>query len=59
MDIQEARIESDMLEGNIARMFLTDDVTELIRMYEFAKKRIERIYEYHHKRLCEGVQNGE
>ncbi len=57
MDIKEVRIESDMLKGNIARMFLTDDVKELFEMYEIAKKRIERIYEYHHARLCEGVQN--
>lgn len=51
MDLREAHNESDMLRGNICRMFLTDDVTELLRMYEFAQKRIQRIYEYHYKRL--------
>lgn len=58
MNKTEVHIEADMLQGNINRMFVTDDVTELIRMYDFAQKRIERIYEYHHTRLCEEVQNG-
>lgn len=46
MDEQEARNELDMLRGNLNRMFLTDDVRELLVMYEFAKKRLERICEY-------------
>lgn len=51
MDLREAHNESDMLRGNINMMFLTDDVTELLRMYEFAQKRIQRIYEYHVERI--------
>ncbi len=43
--------ESDMLEGNINRMFLTDDMNELNRMYGFAITRILRIYEYHNERI--------
>lgn len=51
MNEQEAHNEYDMLRGNMNRMFLTDDVAELVKMYEFAQKRIERIYEYHYARL--------
>lgn len=46
MDEQEVRNEYDMLRGSINRMFLTDDAAELYVMYEFARKRIERIYDY-------------
>ena len=51
MDEQEVRNEYDMLRGNINRMFLTDDAAELYVMYEFARKRIERIYDYHVARI--------
>lgn len=51
MDEIEVRYEYDMLLGNMNRMFLTDDVNELFQMYNFAKKRIERIYKYHCARL--------
>lgn len=47
MNEREAHEEYEMLRGNINRMFLTDDVAELVKMYEFAQKRIERIYDYH------------
>ncbi len=40
-----------MLKGNVNRMFLTDEVAELVKMYEFAQKRLEKIYEYHYGRL--------
>lgn len=51
MTNQGAHNEYDMLRGNINRMFLTDDAAELVRMYEFAQKRLEIIYEYHYARL--------
>lgn len=51
MKLQETRNEYDMLKGNVNRMFLTDEVAELVKMYEFAQKRLERIYEYHYARL--------
>ncbi|MGP1505158.1 MAG: hypothetical protein ACTTIR_06020 [Eggerthia catenaformis] len=38
--------EVDMLEGNINRMCVTSDLEELVRMYKFAKKRIDSIFEY-------------
>lgn len=47
----EVRNEYDMLKGNINRMFLADDVKELLIMYDFAKQRIEKIYEYNYASL--------
>ncbi len=56
---EEILDESDMLEGNISRMFLTDDPEELEHMYEFSKRRLEKIYKYHYARLQskEGEEN--
>lgn len=51
MDYLEVRDEYNMLKGNINRMFLTDDAAELVKMYEFAQKRLERIFDYHVKRI--------
>lgn len=51
MTDKEAHIEYDMLKGNINRMFLTDDTTELNDMYKFSKKRIEMIFEYNCDRI--------
>ena len=51
MDLREAHNEYDVLKGNVNRMFLTDEVAELVKMYEFAQKRLEKIYEYHYGRL--------
>ncbi len=51
--------ESDMPKGNINRMFVTDNPKELLHMYEFSKKRLERIYQYNYARLQskEGEEN--
>lgn len=43
--------EYDSLKGNINRMFVTDDFEEFSRMYEFAQKRLKRIYDFHFDRL--------
>ena len=43
--------EYEMLRGNINRMFLTDDINELFRMYYFARKRLDGIIEYNYARL--------
>lgn len=48
--------ESDMLQGNINRMFLTDDMNELNKMYGFAIMRVLKIYEYHQVRISQ-LQN--
>ena len=36
--------EHDSLNGNINRMFVTDDYGEFEAMYSFAKSRMEKIY---------------
>ena len=36
--------EHDSLNGNINRMFVTDDYGEFEAMYSFAKSRLEKIY---------------
>ncbi len=51
MTREEILTESDMLKGNINRMFVTDDPEELECMYEFSKRRLEKIYKYHYARL--------
>ena len=43
--------EYEMLRGNINRMFLTDYINELFRMYYFARKRLDGIIEYNYARL--------
>lgn len=51
MTEKEVNVEYDLLKGDINRMFITDDVVELNIEYEYAKKRIERIHDYHFARL--------
>lgn len=51
MDEQDVHNVYDMMKGNVNRMFLTDEVEELVYMHEIAKKRLEVIYEYHYARL--------
>ena len=43
MNHHELRIEKDMLQGNIARLSLSDDIEELERMRTWAHKRIDII----------------
>ena len=45
------RNQADMLEGNINRIFVTDELEELERMYHFAQLRLDEIYEFHKDRL--------
>lgn len=55
----------DMLKGNINRMCVTDDLIEFARMYYFAKKRIDTIFEINFERIkgepqtCENSINKE
>lgn len=44
MTHKELMNEADMLQGNINRMMVTDDKNELINMYSFALRRLEKIY---------------
>lgn len=36
----------DMLKGNINRMCVCEDANELVKMYHYAKFRIDTIYEF-------------
>lgn len=53
MTKQEIFKEYDLLKGNINRMFVTNNCEEFQRMYEFAQKRLERIYDYNYHRLVD------
>lgn len=56
MTQQEMNYEYDSLIGNINRMCVTDDLSEMIDMYEYAQKRIDKIYQYNKDRLL-GKEN--
>ena len=44
MTHKELMGEAEMLKGNINRMMVTDDNTELLTMYAFALERLGKIY---------------
>lgn len=44
MNHKELINEADMLKGNINRMMVTKDSKELLRMYEFAEMRLQKIH---------------
>ena len=44
MTHKELMNEADMLQGNINRMVVTDDKNELMDMYVFALRRLEKIF---------------
>lgn len=48
---QEIRNEIDMLQGNINRMCVTNDITELGTHFTVAKQRIDEILKYNMKRI--------
>lgn len=53
----EAEHERDMLDGNMNRMFVSDDLDEIIQMYLYAKFRLSLIYHYCIKMLEERRKN--
>lgn len=52
-DLLRVRNQKDMIEGNINRMCVTDDLAELDTMAHHAKERIKLIRELNYKRLTE------
>ena len=48
---KELMNECDMLQGNINRMMVTKDPKELLRMYEFAEMRLQKIHKARVKEL--------
>lgn len=53
MTQQEMNIEYDSLKGNINRMCVTDNLSEMIDMYEYAQERLDKIYQYNKNRLLD------
>ena len=51
MNKSNANIQKFMIEGNINRMFITDNITDLKDRFAFALKNLEKIYTYNHTRL--------
>ena len=51
MTEQEVRLEYKSFHGDVCRMFVTDNLLEFYVMYESAKMRLDRIYDYHYQRL--------
>lgn len=51
MTNKEMLNECDMLQGNINRMMVTKDPKELLRMYEFAEMRLQKIHKARVKEL--------
>jgi hypothetical protein len=45
------REEIRMLEGNINRICVTDDLEEVNAMYDWAKRRLDAIFNYNKNRL--------
>lgn len=51
MTEQEVELEYKSFHGDVCRMFVTDNLLEFYVMYESAKMRLDRIYNYHYQRL--------
>jgi hypothetical protein len=51
---QTIRIEADMLQGNVNRMIITNEVTELNSMKEWAIHYVNSIYEKKLNQLSKG-----
>lgn len=56
---QQAHNKYDMLKGCVNRMFVTDDLDELIRLYPSALHDIEEIRKYNTIRLAKKEENNE
>lgn len=49
--------ETDMLNGNINRICVTDDLEECQKNYKFALDQLKRIYEYRCKVIAERAKH--
>ncbi len=54
---QEMQNEIDMLRGNINRMCVADSIQEVFAQYEWARKRLEDIFNYNISRLERNKRN--
>lgn len=53
LNYQDLRNERNMLDGNLNRLMVTENMEELERMVRFAKIRIGNIAEYRKKKIKE------
>lgn len=53
LNYQDLRNERNMLDGNLNRLMVTENMEELERMVRFAKIRIDNIVEYRKKKIKE------
>ena len=58
-DFKELRTERDMIEGNMNRMCVTDDMDELYDSLAVAELRLKRIFFYNKRRIENKAQFGE
>lgn len=56
MNYQEMKNERDMMDGNINRMFVTNNFAELCSMYEYAHKRLEALFNANYERIYEEIK---
>lgn len=50
------KYEIDMLQGNINRMMVTDDLKEIANMYYYANSRLSTIYRENLDRVCKLIE---
>lgn len=53
LNYRDLRNERNMLDGNLNRLMVTENMEELERMVRFAKIRIDNIVEYRKKKIKE------
>lgn len=53
LNYQDLKNERNMLDGNLNRLMVTENMEELERMVRFAKIRIDNIVEYRKKKIKE------
>ncbi len=58
-ELNRIRNEEDMLKGNINRMCVTDSLKELFSMYDFALKRISKIYNINLEKFISISEDGD
>jgi len=57
MNANEFRNEVDYLQGNINRLCVTDDEQELIKTRDWAKRRIDKIFDYRQEQIQKAFNN--
>jgi hypothetical protein len=55
-DRQDLKNMRDMLDGNLNRMSTTEDIEMLETMFDYAKIRLQAIYNYQRERVINNVK---